>query len=130
MPSWRFCPSCGAAIAAEVPEPAPRPAAEKAPVQGAYSGLLFGVVAAPIMIIVGTLLCLTGLGAILGIPMILGGALAPLLGPLIGLGELKGKCPWCGAPVSSILNIPGFNCRACNNRIVLRKRKFTRAEGL
>jgi predicted amidophosphoribosyltransferase len=126
--SWRFCPACGAAIPPEVHPPAPPPASEKAPVKGAYSGLLLGVVAAPILIIFGTLLCLTGLGAILGIPMILAGALAPLIGPMIGLGELPGKCPWCGAPVSSILNVPVFYCHACNRKIVIRKRKFTRAE--
>jgi len=127
-PPWRFCPNCGAAIPPEPHPPAPPAETEKAPVQSAYGGLLLGVVAAPIMIIVGTLLCLTGLGAILGIPLILGGALAPLLGPLIGLGELKGKCPWCAAPISAILNAPGFPCHACNRRIAIRNRKFTKAD--
>lgn len=127
-PAWRFCPACGAAAAAH-----PAPAAhavdkEKAPLRKAFGGLLWGVIAAPIMIIVGMLLCLTGLGAFLGIPLIIGGALAPLAGPMIGLGELKGDCPWCGAAVTSILNKPGFACHACGRRIEIHDHKFVRAE--
>ena len=72
---------------------------EHAPMEGPFSGLLFGVLAAPILIIVGTLLCLTGLGAILGVPMILAAILAPLLGPLLGavdaaLGEELNAIPY------------------------------------
>jgi DNA-directed RNA polymerase subunit RPC12/RpoP len=123
--SWRFCPHCGAAVPAAPPQPQER---EKAPWRNAFGGLAFGVIAAPIMIIVGVMLCLTGLGAILGVPLIIGGVLAPLAGPMIGLGELKGQCPWCGAAVSSIVNKPGFPCHACNRRIEIRKRKFVRGE--
>jgi DNA-directed RNA polymerase subunit RPC12/RpoP len=137
---WRFCPSCGVAIAHEshqpqapeheasgIPAPASPAAPEKAPLQGAFSGLLFGALVAPMMIIVGTLLCLTGLGAFLGVPLIIGAVLAPLAGPMIGLGALKGKCPWCGTPVSSILNARGFDCNACNQRIAVQNRKFIKA---
>ncbi len=130
--SWRYCPNCGVSPAHETThETTPRetPAEiEKAPVQGAFSGLLFGAVAAPIMIIVGTLLCLTGLGAFLGVPLIIGAILAPLLGPMIGIGELKGKCPWCGAAVSNILKSPGFNCHACGKRIAIQNQKLVKAD--
>jgi DNA-directed RNA polymerase subunit RPC12/RpoP len=124
---WRFCPNCGVTISPEVrrqPSPAEP---EKAPVQGAFSGLLFGMIVAPICIIVGTMLCLTGLGAFLGIPMIIAGVLAPLLGPMIGIGELKGKCPWCGSAVSNIVNAPGFDCHVCSKRIAVQDRKFVKA---
>jgi DNA-directed RNA polymerase subunit RPC12/RpoP len=133
---WLFCPFCGAAISPETqaqaaPETqpdAPPPEAKKTPVQGAFGGLLFGMLAAPILIILGTLLCLTGLGAILGVPMILVAVFAPLLGPLIGIGALKGKCPWCGTAVSSILNVPGFSCHACKHRIAIENRRFVKGE--
>lgn len=124
-PSWRFCPSCGAAHPAEHPLPHET---EKMPVRKAFGGLLWGFIVAPIMIIVGALLCLTGLGAFLGIPLIAGGLLAPLAGPMIGLGELKGDCPWCGAAVTSILNKPGFACHACGRRIEIHDHKFVRGE--
>ncbi len=75
---WRFCPLCGA----EAPpqhQQQPSAEAEKAPMRSAFSGMFFGVIVTPMCLIVGTMLCLTGLGAILGIPMIIGGILAPIL---------------------------------------------------
>jgi DNA-directed RNA polymerase subunit RPC12/RpoP len=125
---WRFCPGCGASIVSEIHEQASRAEAEKAPVKGAFGGLLIGMIAVPALIIFGTLLCLTGLGAILGVPLILGAVLAPLLGPLIGIGELRGKCPWCGAQVSIIFNSPGFACHACKQRIAIRNRRLIKAD--
>jgi DNA-directed RNA polymerase subunit RPC12/RpoP len=95
--------------------------------KGAFSGLLLGVIVTPICIIVGTMLCLTGLGAILGIPMIIGGVLAPLLGPMIVIGEPKGKCPWCGTKVSNVFNASGFDCHGCNKRIAVENRRFIKA---
>lgn len=118
---WKFCPNCGATVPYEPCKPAET---EKAPVKGPFSGLLFGVLAAPVMIIVGIMLCLTGLGAILGVPMIIGGVLAPLAGPMIGFGAIKGKCPLCGEPVSSIPGVESFHCEACHKQIAVRNEKF------
>lgn len=127
-PPWKFCPQCGTPIAPVTHQHAsPQPhETEKAPVQNVFAGLYFGVIAAPIMIIVGTMLCLTGLGAILGIPMIIGGALAPLAGPMLGFGALKGKCPWCGNPVSSLPSAQSFDCDACKQRIAIRNHGFAK----
>lgn len=122
--TWRFCPLCGGTMKAENPELVERPMAENAPGKGGFGGLLFGMLAVPILVIVGTMLCLTGLGAILGIPMILAAVFAPLLGPVVGLGALKGKCPWCGVTVSSIINAKDFDCHACGGRVAIRNRKF------
>jgi DNA-directed RNA polymerase subunit RPC12/RpoP len=124
---WKFCPHCGAAHAPETHEAAVAVVFEKAPVQGAFGGLLFGMLVVPILVIVGTMLCLTGLGAVLGIPMILAAVFAPLAGPMIGLGALKGKCPWCGTQVSSIGTTKEFGCHACKGRIVITHREFVRA---
>jgi DNA-directed RNA polymerase subunit RPC12/RpoP len=124
---WKFCPHCGAASIHETQKKAELEEHERAPVEGAFGGLLYGMLAVPILIIVGTLLCLTGLGAILGIPMILAAVFAPLLGPMIGLGALKGKCPWCGSAVNSIANEKDFACRACSKRIAIKHREFVRA---
>jgi len=123
---WNFCPHCGASHLTETPTPSVAPLTQRAPVEGAFGGLLFGLLAAPILIVLGTLLCLTGLGAFLGIPLILAAVFAPVLGPLVGLGALRGKCPWCGAPVSAISSKQSFDCSACSQRIVIRKGKFAR----
>jgi DNA-directed RNA polymerase subunit RPC12/RpoP len=100
---------------------------EKSGAPGAFGGLLFGMLAVPILVIVGTMLCLTGLGAILGIPMIVAAVFAPLLGPMIGLGALKGRCPSCGIAISSVANKSDFACHGCGQRIHIRRREFVAA---
>ena len=123
---WKFCPRCGTAITHEI-QHVPPPE-EKAPLVGAFGGFFLGVIVAPMMIIVGTMLCLTGLGAFAGVPLIIIGILAPLLGPQFGYGMLKGKCPWCGATIrSGMAHAKGFYCHACSNRIVIQDRQFIRA---
>lgn len=125
--TWKFCPHCGGASVQEVQTAAEPEKPERSGVPGALGGLLFGMLAVPILVIVGTMLCLTGLGAILGIPMILAAVFAPLLGPVIGLGALKGKCPWCGIAVSSVANKKDFDCHGCGKRIAIRHREFVAA---
>src|SRR5437763_15263020 len=93
--SWSFCPKCGVAANRETHAHAASAQHEKSSVPGAFGGLLFGVITTPVLIIFGTLLCLTGLGAFLGVPMIIAAVLAPLAGPLLGIGEHKVRCPSC-----------------------------------
>jgi hypothetical protein len=124
--NWKFCAQCATPIAHEVVKNKPRDA-EKTPVQGTFGGLFLGMIATPILIIVGTMLCLTGLGAIAGIPMIIAGVLAPLLGPLIGFGALRGKCPWCGSSVNTVANSIDFGCHACSGRIHVVDQHFEKA---
>ena len=111
---WSYCPLCGTASPHEQTAPAEH---EPAPTKRAFSGLLFGFIVAPVCIIVGTMLCLTGLGAFLGIPMIVAGALSPLLGPMLGLDTHAGKCPWCGAKVSIVPLVDAFHCEECHRKI-------------
>lgn len=93
---WHFCPNCGVAPAREdsieatgqehsviVPEP------EDAPVSGVFGGLLFGVLAVPVLIVVGALLCFLPLGFIVGIPLLIAAILAPALGLEMGLSSPK-----------------------------------------
>jgi len=127
--SWLFCPHCGTASAREAPETVQmRATHEKAPVKSGISGLLLGFLAAPVLIIYGGMICLTGLGIVLGIPMIIAGVCAPLIGSLVGLNALRGKCPWCGANVSGVGLFDRFSCPTCSKRIVVRKHDMLRAE--
>jgi zinc-ribbon domain len=90
---WVFCPKCGAEIEAVATAPI-APAGhehEPAPVAGAFSGALFGLIAAPIALVFGIMLCLTGWGIFIGIPVIILAIVAPLAGPLVGLGAAKDK---------------------------------------
>lgn len=124
---WMFCPHCGF-INRHEPEELPEPPAPaKSSLSGAYGGLLFGVLAMPVLVICGGILLITGVGALLGLVMIAAGIAAPLLGPLLGLGGLHGKCPWCGGDVSSLALFDAFSCPACKKMIAVKKRTMVKA---
>jgi hypothetical protein len=122
---WSFCPTCGTRIPPQ--EKLASAEVEKAPIKPAFSGLLFGLIVAPMCLIVGGMLCCTGLGAFLGVPVIIAGILAPLIGPMVGLGEPRGKCPWCGNELTDIVNSPAFECHSCNGKVLFENSKFVKA---
>lgn len=124
---WEFCPHCGAVRAHEHAEPAAPAEHESSPAPRAFEGLFLGLLAAPIMLIVGTMLLITGIGAVPGILLMAGGVLAPLIGPLLGFSALHGKCPWCGTEVKSVAMIDRFCCHSCKGKIKVRKRELVRA---
>jgi len=88
---------------------------------------MLGFIAAPVLIIVGVMLCLTGLGAFLGVPMIIAGFFSPLVGPFFGSGSVGGKCPWCGASISSLKHSQEFTCHHCSRRVVVRNHELEKA---
>jgi predicted RNA-binding Zn-ribbon protein involved in translation (DUF1610 family) len=107
--AWSFCPGCGTSVAHEIH---PRDH-QHHPARGAFGGLYFGLVAAPILIFPGVLLCLLGWGIFLGVPMIVLGVLAPLAGPVMGMTEHKGKCPSCGTRMISVDDGKAHECPVC-----------------
>lgn len=127
--SWKFCPHCGALRAPSPTTPAEKsPPHEPAPARYAFGGLFFGLVTAPVLIIYGTMISLLGPWMVLGIPMIILGICAPILGPYLAINAVRGKCPWCGAKISSIGPVDAFFCHACSKRIVVVKRELLKAE--
>ncbi len=124
---WRFCPLCGIAVPPQARESNSSAQTERTPVRSVFSALLLGLIVTPMCLIVGTMLCLTGLGAVLGVPIIIGGVLAPLLGPMIVIGEPKGKCPWCGTKVTNVFNASAFECHECGKSIDAHDQRFVKA---
>ncbi len=125
--SWTFCPKCGLAVSRETHPHAAPAQHEKSSVPGAFGGLLFGVITAPVLIIFGTLLCLTGLGAFLGVPMIIAAVLAPLAGPLLGIGEHKVRCPSCRTRMITVADSQLHFCPACDKEFALGEHHMARA---
>ena len=85
--------------------------------------------------VIGGLLCMTGIGAIIGAPMIIAGVVFPLVFPFLHRTILRGDCPWCGTKVISeqsvMKKIPtplGVKCPACKHRLVIRDGKFLKIE--
>lgn len=127
-PHWDYCPHCAVANPAVVHDaPVPR-RHENYPLLNAAGGLYFGLIIAPPCLILGGMLCCTLLGAFIGVPMIILGILSPLLGALLGLNEVKGKCPWCGTRIASIFNhTQDFACPACSQMIAIRNHEMQKA---
>lgn len=117
--SWGFCPHCGATVqhAAHL-----APQQQHIPARGAFGGLFYGMIAAPILIFPGIMLCLLGWGIFIGVPMIAVGILAPLAGPLFGMGEHKGKCPVCGRAVISVADGKTHACPSCDAQFAVEDR--------
>lgn len=87
---------------------------------GWFTGLIVGF----ILIVIGVMVSLTGVGLIIGIPLILAG----LAYPFIARSLIKGHCPYCGSTVSVLGSKSGVTCRSCRKHIVIQDKKFTRAE--
>jgi predicted RNA-binding Zn-ribbon protein involved in translation (DUF1610 family) len=111
--SWIFCPHCGSVVTHESSKPLEH---EHHPARGAFGGLAYGLIAAPILIIAGVMICLTGWGVFLGVPVIALGVLAPLAGPLFGMTEHAAKCPACGTRVITLADGRVHACPVCNQQ--------------
>lgn len=122
--AWSFCPHCGTVVPQE---PQPPLGHERHPARGAFGGLVYGFIAAPVLIIPGILLCLLGWGVFLGVPMIVMGILAPLAGPVFGMGEHRGKCPSCGTTVLTTADGKMHYCPRCNEQFAVKGREVISA---
>ena len=128
--AWSFCPHCGLTVHHEVQPASPPSDPEQhttSSIPGAFGGLFLGVATASVLIIFGAMLCLTGLGAILGVPLIIAGILAPLASPLFGMGEHQGKCPSCGIHVISVTDGQDHHCPACDKEFALVDHRVAKA---
>jgi predicted RNA-binding Zn-ribbon protein involved in translation (DUF1610 family) len=108
---WKFCPHCGSAVTHDVVKQHEH---RHHPARGAFGGLAYGLIAAPILVISGVMICLTGWGVFLGVPVIVMGILAPLVGPLFGMREHTATCPGCGTRVLTLADGKVHACPSCN----------------
>jgi tRNA(Ile2) C34 agmatinyltransferase TiaS len=51
--------------------------------------------------------------------MIIAGVLAPLAGPVFGMGEHLGKCPSCGTRMISTTDAHAHGCPVCNEKFAI-----------
>lgn len=92
--------------------------------KGKPVGGLTGTAIGFILVVIGIMVSLTGVGLIIGIPLILAG-----FGyPLIARSLIRGQCPYCGRNMSAINKKPGINCSGCGKYIVIRDKKYFEAQ--
>lgn len=81
------------------------------------------------LIIIGGALSLTGIGMIIGIPIIFAGLIMLIAGPIVGTSLIKGQCPYCGNNLGSFSSIQNaLTCKACGKRVLVRNKKFLKIE--
>jgi DNA-directed RNA polymerase subunit RPC12/RpoP len=134
----KFCANCGVAsatsppaidspsaprslIATELPPNLQTDATKTSTATNVGTGGCLGL----FLIIVGILLCFTVVGSLLGIPLILGGLMAPFVTAIQGKNWMEGKCPVCGTAMS--ITHLGANCPACKKRIVLKDKSSSQS---
>lgn len=108
---------------------------KSAVVAGAGCGLVVGVSIGLWFVIIGVILCFTGIGAVIGLPLIVAGVAIPFfaapLGAAMGVAGLDGECPYCGKALSfeaKDVKAGGADCTACKQRILIRDKKFLRVD--
>jgi len=98
-------------------------------VVGFLKGGLEGYVAGwGCMVPLGFILLSTGIGAIIGIPVIFAGILAPFLWAIVGLTRITGKCPYCGYSLNAKSIDKAVNCETCEKRIIIKDNTFIKLD--
>lgn len=92
------------------------------------AGLLTGIVIGSAVFMVGLLLSLTGIGAVVGIPMMLMGLATPAYGFFHRYDVLRGPCPHCHFDATVGGGKVAFRCTVCKRRIGVRGETFVGIE--
>ena len=121
---WPFSPQCGTVVAHKDHVPLIH---QPEPSKAALSGMYIGLVAAPIFLISGVMLCLTGWGVFFGVLFFLLGIIAPLYGPIVDMREHRGKCPSCGTRMISIADSKEHECPVCDKNFAIEQHTVTPA---
>jgi DNA-directed RNA polymerase subunit RPC12/RpoP len=95
---------------------------------GVAAGAVMGMGCSAMFFVCGLLLSLTGIGAIIGVPMMLGALVLPFLMPALGLAAIKSPCPYCRTTVRARSTDPGVTCPGCKKRVVIRDKQFIRVD--
>jgi len=105
-----------------------------ATLKGGLARFGMGWLVAGAMFLVGIVLTLTGIGAIIGIPLIIGAVLSPFViasfwaaaGRRQASQQVGGLCPYCAKSLVAVGT--GFDCPTCGQRVIHRGGRFLTLE--
>lgn len=130
-PQVGFCPHCGHALRRADLRPADssvKSLSGRTAVVGSAAGGCLGLSFGIWLILIGALLTLTGIGAIIGLPLIIAGLLLPFFtaagGGAMGKGAIKGKCVYCGWKFFGRVVEGGITCPSCQRRMIVRNKQL------
>ncbi len=70
------------------------------------------------LMVIGILLCFTGIGAIIGVPLILASIVLPFVN--LGNASIVGNCPYCRHQTTEVKYDVGHTYKACWQMIIIR----------
>ena len=78
----------------------------------------------------GVTFVFTGLGALVGIPLIVAGLVAPffLLRSFFARQKVRGRCPYCGAQIIIEEHLRETDCPSCQKHLEVREKKVFKVE--
>ena len=82
--------------------------------------VLFGAFMGVMLICIGSVLTLTVIGGIIGVPLAIFGAIQLILSPLTGALMTFRKCPYCGNTLMVARWKESMKCSKCKKRIISR----------
>jgi DNA-directed RNA polymerase subunit M/transcription elongation factor TFIIS len=96
--------------------------------KGGLDGFILGIPMAIVCFALGIFLSMTGIGSLIGMPLVIVSFFIPFVLAFITLSFISGPCPYCGHKVLAQTKKTGVNCSACKKRIVIgRKEKGVRS---
>ena len=95
---------------------------------GAILGFCVGCFVMIVEIVIGAILTATGIGAILGIPILLLSPLSPFIGLWYGSKSFTGECPYCRGSVFIFGGSQSVTCPHCGQQIIVQGQDLYRIE--
>lgn len=86
-----------------------------------------GWLAGFMLLFFGFLISLTGIGAVVGIPLMIAGVVIPFTSRNPKYTLYKVICPTCGYEVTTTKK-PGLTCKACKKRMVLQGDRYVKVD--
>lgn len=96
---------------------------EKSNIFSRLLGLLT-IIVGLVCFIIGLMFCLTIIGLLIGVPVLLGGIYAIIFGIVLFLPRSTGTCPLCGNAFTTFRTTKGIDCQACKERLVRQEGYF------
>lgn len=119
------CKHCGELLHVES-KPVPAPVTEGSPVKKMpyWKGLTTWAMTGVMLFGIGVICSIFIIGLIIGVPLMIAGALAFLGSPVLAFIAMEGACPYCGTVLAIMPPKKVVKCRGCKQRSTLQNMRL------